>query len=131
MTSTLPSASPRGPTSTCQGTPIRSAVANLAPGPLVEVVIEHVDALGRQRAVELLAGGVGVGAALLEIEDRDLERRHRLRPFDAGLVVERLDDRADQARHADAVGAAVDRTLDAVRARVTTAFIGTEYLVPK
>ena len=32
LSSTLPSARPFGPTSTCQGNPIRSAVANLAPG---------------------------------------------------------------------------------------------------
>src|SRR5690606_24734439 len=32
FTSTSPAATPRGPTITCQGRPMRSAVANLAPG---------------------------------------------------------------------------------------------------
>ena len=99
--------------------------------PLVEVVVEHVDALGRKRAIELLAGGVGVAAALLEVEDRDPERRHRLRPLDAGLVVEGLDDGADEPRHPDAVGAAVDRRARRRPGPATTAFIGSEYLVPK
>ena len=48
-------------------------------------------------------------AALLEIEDRDLERRHRLRPADAGLVVECLDDGGDQPGRADAVRAHMHR----------------------
>src|SRR5262249_5043267 len=54
--------------------------------------------------------------ALLEIEDRDFEGRHRLRPFDAGLVVERLDDGGDQTRHAHSIGAAMDRPFDTIGA---------------
>ena len=45
----------------------------------------------------------------------DLERRDRLGPFDARLVVAGLDDRRDQARRTDAVGAHVHRLLAAVR----------------
>src|SRR6478752_2605823 len=52
---------------------------------LVAVVVEHVDALGRERTIELFTGGVGVGATLLEVEDHDLEGRDRLRPLDAGV----------------------------------------------
>ena len=37
-----------------------------------------------------------------------------VRPLDTGLVMRGLDDGGDQARDADAVGAAVDRPLDAV-----------------
>ena len=47
LTSNVPAARPFGPITTCQGTPIRSAVANFAPGPLVGVVVEHVDALAQ------------------------------------------------------------------------------------
>src|SRR5215472_8297004 len=85
--------------------------------PLVEVVVEHIDAFGGEFAVKPLAGGVGVGAALLEIEKRDFEWGDRLRPFDAGIVVERFDDAADQTRDSDAVGPAVNWALDSIRAR--------------
>src|SRR5664279_2088807 len=37
--------------------------------PLVEVVIEHLDTLGSEVFVELLAGSIGVGRALLQVED--------------------------------------------------------------
>src|SRR5262245_62288620 len=40
--------------------------------PLVEVIIEHVDAFGGEFAVKPLAGGIGVGPTLLEIKQRDL-----------------------------------------------------------
>ncbi len=96
FTSTLPSARPRGPTRICQGMPIRSAVANFAPGRSSSIVVKRVDALRGQLRIELFAGRIGIGAALLEIEDHDRERRHRLRPFDAGVVVEGLDDGGDQ-----------------------------------
>ena len=84
---------------------------------MVEIVVEHVDASGGELAVEPLAGGIGIGPALLEVKQRDLERRYRFRPFDARLVVERLDDGTDQTRGADAIGASVDRPFDAVGAR--------------
>ena len=55
--------------------------------------------LGRGGAVppseRIILGGIGIGGALLQIEDGDLERRHRLRPDDAGLVVRGLDDGGD------------------------------------
>ena len=54
---------------------------------LVEIIIEHLDPFGGELAIEPLGGGIGVGGALLEVEDRDLEGRYRLRPFDAGIVV--------------------------------------------
>ena len=68
-----------------------------------------------ERAIESLAGRVGSRVAELQIDDADPERRHRLRPYDAGIVVTGLDDGADQARDADAIGAALDRPLDAIR----------------
>src|SRR6185437_2955914 len=85
-------------------------------GPLVGVVVENVDALGHEIGVELFACAVDSGIALLEVEDRGTERRHRFRPFDTGIVMAGFDDRADEARDADAVGAAMDRHLDAVGA---------------
>src|SRR5580700_11340544 len=57
----------------------------------VEVVVEHLDAPAGKLAVEAFARRIGCRIALLEIEDGDLEGRHRLRPFDPGIVVERLD----------------------------------------
>ena len=132
LISTSPAATPRGPTITCHGRPIRSAVANLPPGALVGVVVEHVAAGGRQRGIELLADAVAVAASpgfMLMISD--VERRDRLRPDDAVLVVARLDDRRDQARRADAVGAHRNEMLLAVRARAPWRLIGLEYLSPK
>ena len=58
-------------------------------------------------AVELVgrldAGLVGCA----QVDQADPERRHRVGPYDAVIVVARLDDRADQARDADPVGAHV------------------------
>src|SRR5262249_30743752 len=85
-------------------------------GALVEIVIENVDASGAQSAVKLLAGRVGIRAALLEIENGRLERRDRLRPFYPRLVMERLDDGSDEPAWPNAVRAHVHRALDAVRA---------------
>src|SRR6202030_1348466 len=61
--------------------------------------------------------GIGVISALLQVQDRRLERGHRFRPFDAGLVMTGLDDGTNQTRDADAIGAAMDRRLGAVRTR--------------
>src|SRR5579859_4416165 len=80
-------------------------VGELDPGPLLAVVIEN---FGPEGAIELLAGFVAGGIALLEIDQADTEGGDRLRPFDAGLVVMRLDQRADQTRHANAIGAHLD-----------------------
>src|SRR5882672_6705436 len=82
---------------------------------LVGIVIEHVDALGLKFAIKLLAGAIDGSIALLQVQDHGCERRDGLRPFDASIVVAGLDDGADQARDADAVGAAMDRRVDAVR----------------
>src|SRR3569623_306231 len=83
---------------------------------LVGVVVEHVHTRRRQFLIELLAGGVGFGSALLQEENGDAERRALLRPLDAVLVVAGIDDRAAEARNAGAVGAAMDRLFRAVRA---------------
>src|SRR5580692_259208 len=89
----------------------------LGAGALVGVVVQYFDAPGGELAIKLFARSIGVGRALLQIEDRRPERRHRFRPFDAGVVVAGLDDRADQPRYSDAVGTAMDRDLRAIGAR--------------
>ena len=83
---------------------------------LVAVVVEHAEAGRLQGGLDLAAGGVGGGIAGLEVDQRHVEGRHRVRPDDAGLVVARLDDRRHEAARADAVGAHMDRALDAVGA---------------
>src|ERR1043166_6166091 len=70
-------------------------------GPLVEVVVEHLDPTRGERLVELLARRVGRRVARLEVEDDRLEWGDRLGPLDAGIVVERFDDRGDEAGRAD------------------------------
>ena len=55
------------------------------------------------------AGLVGFLVAGLQVDEADLERRHRHRPHDAGAVVAGLDDGAGKPRHADAVGAHLHR----------------------
>src|SRR5262249_19829000 len=73
---------------------------------LVEIIVQHVEAACGKIAVKLLAGGVSVGTTLLEIEDRDPERRYRLGPFDAGVVVEGFNDGAHESRYTHPIGAA-------------------------
>src|SRR5437868_5337271 len=85
-------------------------------GALVGIVIEHVDALGLKFPIELLARAIDGSIALLQVQDHGGERRDGFRPFDAGIVVAGLDDGADQTRDADAVGAAMDRHVDAIGA---------------
>ena len=109
LTSISPLFRPLGPTISWNGRPIRSMVANLAPARSSRVVVEHRDAGPLELAVEVVAGRVGVLVARLEVDEADLEGRDRHRPDDAGLVVARLDDGADQPRHADAVGAHLHR----------------------
>ena len=109
LISTSPRSSPFGPTITCQGRPIRSMRGELGAGALVEVIVEHRNSGIREALVQGVAGRIDGRVAGLEVDQADLERRDAVRPDDAGLVVARLDDRRDQARHADAVGAAVDR----------------------
>src|SRR6266568_9607903 len=84
-------------------------ICELGTGPLVEVMVEHVEAARGQLAVELFARRVGVGGALLEIDHRDAERRDRLRPLDSGVIVERFDDRGDETGGADAIRAHMNR----------------------
>src|SRR5262249_2429396 len=107
---------PLWPDQDLPGHPDQVGSGELRPRPLVGVVIEHVDALGRKSPIELTAGRVGVAAALLEVEDGNPERRDRLRPLDAGFIVEGLEDRADEARSANSIGTAMDRPLDAIGA---------------
>ena len=87
--------------------------------------------LAVERGVEPLAGRVGVAAALLEIEDGDVERRDGFRPSDAGFVVKGLDHGGDQPARPDAVGAHMHRRAPHRPDRRPRAFIGSEYLVPK
>src|SRR5579875_2645895 len=77
-------------------------VGELHPGPLLAVVIER---LAAERAVELFRDAVARGVAALEVEDRGPERGNGIGPDDAGLVMARLDHRADEARDADPVAA--------------------------
>src|SRR5215470_14138864 len=83
-------------------------------GTLISVVVEHVDALGGEFAVEFFAGPIDRRVALLQVQDGGAERRHRLRPFDAGIVMAGLDNGTGEARDTDAVGAAMDRYLRAI-----------------
>ena len=97
LTSTSPLFRPFGPTISWNGRPIRSMVANLPPGALVGVVVEHRDAGLLELAVEVGARRVGILVARLEVDQPHLERRHRHRPDDARLVVAGLDDGRRQA----------------------------------
>src|SRR5690242_13599217 len=87
----------------------------LAARTLIGVIIEHFDALGGEPLIDLLAGLIGLGIACLEIDEAELERRHGLRPDDAVLIVARLDDAADQARHANTIRPRLHRHLLPVR----------------
>ena len=55
--------------------------------------------------VQLLAHGIACRVAALQIQDGGAEWRDGIRPDDAGLVVARLDHRADKPGDADAVAA--------------------------
>src|ERR1700676_3121297 len=84
---------------------------------LIGVVVEHVNALGLELAIKLFAGRIGIFRALLQVQDHGGERRHGFRPLDGGIVVAGFNDGADQARHANTVGAAMDRHIDAIGSR--------------
>src|SRR5437660_202222 len=88
----------------------------LGTGALVGVVVQDLDTSRPQFAIELFASGIGVVSALLQVQNDSLERRDRFRPFDTGIVMAGLDDGANQARNADAVGAAMNRHLGAIGA---------------
>src|SRR5260370_31199060 len=81
--------------------------------PLFEIVVENLDALRTKLAVQALGCRVGRAVALLKLEDRNPEWRHCLRPFDAGIIMESLDDSGDEPRLPDAVRTHLDRVLGA------------------
>src|SRR5215471_2129859 len=64
--------------------------------PLFEIVVEHLDALDTQLAIQAFRCCAGFGIALLEVEDRNAERCNRLRPPDTCVVMESLDDGGDE-----------------------------------
>ena len=82
---------------------------------LVAIVDQDLDAGPGELALEAGDQGIAPGIAGPQIDEAELEGRHRLRPFDPGVVVEHLDEGGCQARDADAVGAHLDRHLLAVR----------------
>src|SRR5690606_3340156 len=88
----------------------------LAAGTLVGVVVEHVLAGGLESGDGVLAGGGDGGVVGAQVDDHDVEGGDGVGPDDAALVVAGLDDGAEQARHADAVGAHVHRGVLAVGA---------------
>src|SRR4029450_13811143 len=59
------------------GNPNQVSGRKFGAGPLIEVVIEHLDLLPGEVTIELLAGGIGIGRALLQVEDRDLRSGER------------------------------------------------------
>src|SRR3546814_951039 len=80
--STVPLLRPRGPTTSCQGRPIRSML-ELGAGRLVAVVVEHLDAGGLELAVEPVAVRRAAGFGGAQVAEPDLEARPRTRPPDA------------------------------------------------
>ena len=84
------------------------------PGAFLAVVVQRLGFA--QLCIEIGANPVGVLVANLEIDQPDPERRHRLGPDDAVIVVAGLDNTADQSRNADAVGAHLHRRFFAVGA---------------
>ena len=82
--------------------------------PLFEIIVENFNALRTQLVIQLLRRSIGGGIALLEVENRNPERRDRFRPLYAGVIMESLDDGGDEARRPDAVGAHVDSVLTAI-----------------
>src|SRR5208282_1926514 len=89
------------------GQPDQVHLRELGPCAFVAIVVEHLDLRRRELAVDLVAGAHASGIARAQIDEPDLEGRHRLGPDDAILVMARLDDGADKAGDADAVGAHV------------------------
>ena len=112
----MPSASPFGPTRTCQEAD-EIGGGKLCACALIGVVVQNLDAFCRQLAVQPFAGGIGVLGALLQVEDCHLERSDRFRPFDPRIVMARLDDGSDQSRDPNSIRAAMDRRLGAVGTR--------------
>ena len=78
-------------------------------GAVVGIVIERIETgLGECR-IGGLASRVALGITDTHIDDADTEGSDALRPDTALLVMMRLDDRAEQTRHANAVRAHMDR----------------------
>ena len=94
--SIYPLSSPRGPTTICQGNPIKSMGREFCPWALVAVVIEYVDAVRAGQRVDTFAGLVATLIADLEIDQPELEGCNLLGPDDPLVVVTRFNDRADQ-----------------------------------
>src|SRR5215831_8133483 len=82
--------------------------------PFFKIVVENLDALGAQLAIQDFRCCAGFGIALLKIEDRNAERCDGLRPPDTSVVMKSLDDGGDEACRPDAVGAHMDRVFAAV-----------------
>src|SRR4029450_181235 len=70
-----------------------------SPRPVIAIVIKHAQASRLELLVKALARRIGRDVARLDVDEADFERRHGLRPDDAGRVVRRLDDGGDQPRH--------------------------------
>jgi hypothetical protein len=62
----------------------------------VAVVVEHLDPGGEQFAVEVVGSFPATGIGRAQIDQADAERRDALRPDNPGIVVVRLDQRADE-----------------------------------
>ena len=83
-------------------------------GGFVAIVVERLDAGAKQFGIKVIRGGAAPGIGRTQIDQPDAERRDAVRPDDAGVVVVGLDQRADEARHADPVGAHFQRGRRAV-----------------
>ena len=79
-------------------------VGELDAGPRVAIVEQHVEPGCRQLGVQGLSHLLHAGGLLhVDRDQRHVERRDRLRPDDAALVVVLFDGGRHDARHADAV----------------------------
>src|ERR1700679_2331564 len=83
-------------------------IGELAAWPFVAVVIQYIDAGGRQFGIDISRRRVDRGIAAFQIDQPYIERRDAVRPDDPGIVMAGFDDRTDKARHADAVRTALD-----------------------
>src|SRR4029077_15462897 len=87
-------------------------VRELDPRPRIAVVVEHLDAGGAQLGIQAVADFADTGGLLqVERHQHELERRNRLGPDDAALIVILLDGGCHDARYTDAITAHVERDL--------------------
>ena len=108
--STLPAARPRSPSTTRCGMPISSMSANSTPGRSSRSSSSTSMPGRSELGVELVGRRAHLRAlAVADRHQADLERRHRRGKDDAALVVVLLDRGGDDARHADAVAAHLER----------------------